>query len=260
MEESTFLYHAACPTCGSPDALAVYDTGTATCFSCGTYHPFYSGGPAATLHNSYKVKQTYKKLLPVYVTALPARQLTLATCKYYGYGGGRLFGHTYQVATYYWQDAPAAQHLRTRDKKFSWIGNTAYMQLYGQQLFKAGGERVYINEGEIDCMTVFQVLKKLYPSVSIPSGVTSAKKYFLMNYDWLNSFDEIVLCFDTDVKPKAVEAVAKSIAKCMALFEPGKIKLAALPLKDPNAMLKAGQVKELIYCLLHPETFEGEKL
>ena len=37
MGTSKFLHHGSCPSCGSSDALAVYDDGGEHCFSCG-YH------------------------------------------------------------------------------------------------------------------------------------------------------------------------------------------------------------------------------
>ena len=52
-----------------------------------------------------------------------------------------------------------------------WRGDTANPTLWGQHLWKsAKGKRLVITEGEIDCMTVGQLLETKWPVVSLPNG------------------------------------------------------------------------------------------
>ena len=62
-----------------------------------------------------------------------------------------------------------------KDKQFSVNGSTSNSGLFGQQLFN-GGKYVTITEGEIDPMSVYQMLGSKYPVVSIKNGVASAIK------------------------------------------------------------------------------------
>ena len=93
-------------------------------------------------------------------------------------------------------------------------------------------------EGEIDCLSVSQVVNG-YPVVSIPNGANNAKLAIKENIEWLERFEEIVLCFDMD---EVGQQGAKEAASLLTL---GKVKIMNLPLKDPNEMLKAGRIEEL---------------
>ncbi len=55
-----------------------------------------------------------------------------------------------------------------------------------------------MTEGEIDCLTVSQVQGNKYPVVSIPTGAASAAKVFRANFNWLESFEEVIVMFDMD--------------------------------------------------------------
>lgn len=52
------------------------------------------------------------------------------------------------------------------------------------------------------------------------------------------TLEEIVVCFDMDTAGRGAVQVSKE-------YIPGKLKIAELPLKDPNEMLVAGRSEEL---------------
>ena len=149
-----------------------------------------------------------------------------------------------QVATYF-DDAgkPVAQKLRFRDKTMKALGETKRIStmLYGRHLWRDGGKKVVVTEGEIDALSVSQLQDNRWPVVSIPNGGPGAAKALAANLEWLNKFDEVVLMFDDDdVGHAAVE-------ECAPLFPVGKCKIAHIDgFKDANEALVAGQGAKVI--------------
>lgn len=176
------------------------------------------------------------------VQELPARFLTSDTCQHFGYRVGKLDGKWVQMAPYC--DAsgtPVALKVRDAAKNFHVLGKLKdALPLFGQHLWRDGGKKVVITEGEIDCMSVSQVQGNKWPVVSVPNGAPGAKKALQAALEWLERFDEVILMFDQDEPGKA------AVAECAALFTPGKCKVASLPLKDPNELLKAGRGGEIV--------------
>ena len=163
---------------------------------------------------------------------LSKRGLTQETSKKYGYG---VNGNKDQCAPYFNEAGQAvAQKVRGPNKRFSWVGDIADIGLFGQQLARAGGKMIVITEGEIDAMSVFQAMGSSWPAVSVPNGAQSASVAIKAQLEFLNSYDKVVLCFDTDEPGQA------AVAECIELFTPGKVAVAQLGgFKDPNDMLLA---------------------
>ena len=86
-----------------------------------------------------------------------------------------------------------------------------------QQLFN-GGKFVTLTEGEVDAMSVYQMLGSKYPVVSIKNGVASALKDVKKSYTWLDKFDNIVINFDND------EVGREAAYKVAIYFNPGKLR------------------------------------
>lgn len=184
---------------------------------------------------------------------IPSRGLSEETCRRWAYGSASVHGEVVQVAQYHdpLTREVVGQKLRTKDKEFS-IRGSVRGQLYGRHLWRDSGKRVVITEGEIDAMSVDQALGGRWPVVSLPNGASSARGALSANLEWLNGFDEVVLCFDMD------DAGRTAIEECVGLFAPGKVKIATLPLKDANEMLKAKRVDELIRCLWDTKTYRPD--
>ena len=182
-------------------------------------------------------------------TALTKRGINEETCRHFGYTVGEATFQVEpgvfkslpaQIAPYYKDGTLVAQHCRSKNKDFLWVGDSKDCELFGQRLWRDGGKKVVITEGELDAMSLSQVQGNKWPVVSIPSGSKSAAKSLRANIEWLEKFEEVVLMFDMDEPGKeAVEA-------CAPLLTPGRCKVASLPLKDANDMLLAGRAKELI--------------
>ncbi|WP_448955708.1 DnaB-like helicase C-terminal domain-containing protein [Labrys neptuniae] len=199
--------------------------------------------------------------------ALNARKLTEETCRKFGYKVGKLFdGRTVQLAPYYDAEGTiVGTKVRPADKDgmFS-TGDMGNVLLFGQQLWERGGKKVVVTEGEIDCMTVSQVQNNKWPVVSIPKGTSNAKKDIARNLDWLCSFDEVILMFDTDephTRPKTGEIYypGQDAAKeCAQLFPPGKCKIATLPMKDPSDMLQAGQGSKIVDAIWQAKSYRPD--
>jgi twinkle protein len=110
-------------------------------------------------------------------------------------------------------------------------------ELFGMNFFTAGCSKIVtITEGELDALSVAQMLKSSYtnPVVSLPSA-TPSRKLWENCKDWLNSFDKIVLSVDTD---EAGNAVADKIAK---LFPNKVYRVPHETYKDANEFLQAGK-------------------
>jgi twinkle protein len=174
--------------------------------------------------------------------ALPPRSLEEETCKKFSYGIGEYKGKPCHVANYLNAEGTkvVAQKLRFANKEFTITGDASAMLLYGQHLWRDGGKKVIITEGEIDALSMSQVQGNKWPVVSLPNGADAAAKSIRKSLEWLERFEQVVLLFDND------EPGRKAARECAEILTPGKACLASLPMKDANEMLKAGKTKELI--------------
>jgi twinkle protein len=170
--------------------------------------------------------------------ASPQRCLTEDSCIKWEYG---ITLNGKQVANY---RTPAgrliAQKVREPGKKFYVLGSLSEAGLYGQHLWARGGRKIIVTEGEIDAISVSQQQEHKWPVVSVPTGAKGAKKALQAQLEWLESFEEVVLMLDND------EPGQEAARECSELFTPGKCKVATLPLKDANELLKAGRGEEII--------------
>lgn len=232
--------HQPCEDCGSHDALSMYDDGSSYCFSCNTYRK------NSVKEVVYMDEETLKDIKPeagLYpADGIPDRKLTADTCKKFGVKvivkAGGIAQHIYP---YYNKEGKfVAQKVRTvSGKQFHWLGPAKSATLFGQNVFPAKGSYITVTEGELDAMSVFQMQGSKYPVVSVKSGCTDVKS-IKDNYEYLDSFDHIVLCFDGD------EAGRKNAQKIAAVLPPKKVTIVKMPddLKDASEFLKAGKVEE----------------
>lgn len=127
-------------------------------------------------------------------------------------------------------------------KDFYWSGEAQAAPMFGSDKFSsAQSMTLTITEGQDDAMAVYQMMGH-YPVVSVKSS-GSAVKDISAQYDWVNSFDKIYLCFDND---KVGQKAAKQVAK---LFNVNKVYHVQMDrLKDANEYLMDGAkgVKEFV--------------
>ena len=254
-DESVFLRHDACPDCGSSDALGVYSDHT-YCFSCLKHTQEAQSdtkGDATTATSvSDKDKAIGQSLLQGEAQALPARGLTEETCQKFGYICTTHNGENVQAAMY--RDAkgrPVAQKLRTKDKKFSIIGDAKAMTLFGSHLWSKG-KKLVICEGEIDAMSVSQVQGHKWATVSLGHGAPSAVKTIKANWDYLMGFDELIIMMDSD---DAGVKAAQDIAEALPV---GKAKIAKLPCKDANECLVQNKGHEIINAIFQATDYRPD--
>ena len=243
IEEQPLEVHQPCPVCGSSDALAIYDKHT-FCFSCSNYK-------FIDKREDKQMKKLEWSPIIGEVKPLNARGINEDTCKKFGYTIGMYNGEKVQVATYRKEGNIVGQKIRTKDKDFRWLGDKN-PGLYGQQLWKAGGKKLCIVEGEIDALSLSQVQENKWPVCSLPSGAASASRAIKNSLEYINSFEQVIIMFDQDdVGREAAQNVAPLIA-------PGKCYIAELPMKDANEMLRAGKTSELINCMWSANKYTPE--
>lgn len=247
-EESEFVRHLPCDSCGSSDANSLYTDGHTYCFSCGAV-----GGEQNTTHREERVS---KQLVEVddYIE-LSSRGINRETCQKFRYGIGKHKGKTCQIAPYYNEDGLVAQHLRFAGKEFSWVGDAKNLQLFGQHLWKASDKQQYlvITEGEIDCLSVSQVRDNKWATVSLPNGAKSAAKVIKNNYDWVCSFEQIILFFDNDAPGR------EAMEQCCSILPIGKTRVVKdFPYKDANEALLARDFRSIISAIFDAETYSPE--
>jgi twinkle protein len=251
-EESEVIeQHLPCSSCGSSDALCLYSDSHTFCYSCRKYtFGDQQKGERSKMASNRKPKPPIERESLI-LEPLKARGITKETCQKYSYYKSKVDGKDVQVACYIKDGEVQGQKIRWANKDFRIFGNIDEV-FFGQHLFLGGGKKLIVCEGEIDCLTVSQIQGNKYPVVSIPKGAGSAKKTFKAQLEWLELFDEIIVIFDMDV------AGREAVQSIKGIVSPGKLKIAELSLKDPNAMLLAGKVEELTRSIWNAEVYRPE--
>jgi twinkle protein len=250
-----------CPACQSNgedskgDNLVRYDNGSAYCFACKHTEYEMSSKPESKKVTPVTQPTAKKKQLCTTgsIKALVARKITKPTCQKFDYQVVTTNGKEWHIANYTDKAGKVVcQKLRSPDKKFTWVGDTKHIELFGQHLWKKGGKRLVITEGEIDALTVSQVQQNKWPVVSLPSGAAGAVKAIKDNLEFVESFETVVLCFDAD------EAGQKAAVEVATLLTPGRAHITRLALKDPNEYLKNGDVDGLTTCLWNSSPYRPD--
>ncbi len=227
--------HLPCESCGSSDALAVYPDHT-FCFSCGEWKP-----TGETMEEEHIQQDTNFNFVDHQASFSRKRKLNKETFIKFDSGLGKTSKGDCQVYDYFDNDKNlVAQKIRYKGKKFEILGDFKKVNLFGQHLWPSGGKRVVVTEGEIDAMTISQIQDHKWPVVSVPNGAQGAKKAVAKNVEWLNTFEQVVFCFDND------EQGVKAASECAAILPAGKAKIASTTLKDANEMLVNDKEAELI--------------
>lgn len=233
------------PECGSHDARQVYDNGTSFCFSCSKWFSKSAEKKAAKEETvatapeddkevQDKIKQQIEEIEGYESRGFKDRGITKEVAKFFNVkvsynSAGEIDTHYYP----YLKDGVVGYKVRRLPKSFTIVGHAS--GLFGKNLFSGAGKRLVITEGEIDALSVAQAYmdkyKKIYPVVSLTSA--SDKNALLENRDWVRSFQEVVLCLDSD-KP-GEEATSRSLKQIGI----DKVKICKLPQhhKDANDIL-----------------------
>ena len=219
--------HQPCKTCGSSDGLAEYDDHS-YCFVCKTYIPFFK--EQMITNDNYTIQH------------LSWRNVDKETFKFYGCsfkvdnsGIPHSVSYPYVSST----GEPATKERRIDVKQFYSTGAMNDSSLFGMDRFSAGSARaITVTEGELDALSVYQMLGSRYPAVSV-RGSSSARRDCERARDYLNSFERIYLCFDSD------EPGQKALKEVASLFDVNKVVHVKLDrYKDANEYLVNNAAEE----------------
>ena len=253
--ESKFLKHIPCEACGSSDGNSLYDDGHEYCHVCHTYK--HSEDHEIARYNSTKGNIVYLSKTTQAIEqkgtfkAIPDRGISLATCE--------KFGVTQDESRHYYpyhdtDGSRVAYKVRSvGDKSFSISGSFTGATLFGQSIFHTSGKYVTVYEGELDALAGYQLTGSQWPSVSIRNGAQAALKDCKAQYEWLNSFENIVICFDGD--EPGIKA-AKEVAELFG--NKAKIVKHLNGYKDACDYLIAGATKEFVSAWWRAEAYKPD--
>jgi twinkle protein len=224
MSDPLFRRHEPCPECGSKDNVGVWANGNEHCFSLECNYHITGTGNTMQIEQQNKVTTLTKGML----TDIPDRSITEDTCRKYEVTveGNKHFYPLFDDAGIH----VANKIRKVSTKEFYSEGKVASGTLFGQKGFPEGGKYITLCEGEIDALSAYQMLGSKWPVVSVKTGAAGAAKDVANNYDFLTSFDHVVICFDND------DAGNKAAKKVAEILSP-KAKIMPLQYKDANDYL-----------------------
>ena len=222
-----------CPHCTSSNAYTEYPNGY-KCFSCGTY-VHKKDNQVTNVSNLYpsntdQPKETFN--------FYPTRGLKDNTLKHYHVYTQFINGEPVKTIFPYGPNASKTRFLAKKD--FKTDGLISEVPLFGMDKFEKGSRKsITITEGEYDALSIYQVTNGETAAVSIKSA-TSAKRNCTEAFDYINSFDKIILAFDNDNPGKqATQEVA-------SIFDPKKVHIIEwTQYKDDNEYLQNNKWDEL---------------
>jgi len=250
-----------CDDCGSSDGKVLFSDGHSYCFVHNQYYPSTDEerGDYENMMNANQSDDVVrnfpstsgsqydnKPLVMGYFTNIKDRAINKDTCEKFGVrvvsdATGKIIKHLYPY--YDKNGAHISNKIRDVDSKAFESqprGSLGKAGLFGEHLFTGGGKYITICEGELDALSAYEMMGSKWPVVSIKDGAQSAVRNCKASYNFLNSYENIVICFDNDEHgKKAAVAVAE-------IFEPNKCKIVNLSLKDANEYLKAGKREEFM--------------
>lgn len=201
-------YGLPCPSCKSSDAYSEYDDGHGYCFSCSRYTPPDDGGPGGP-KGDVMTEQNYS------FQSIDWRGIDKRTLQKYGVkakvsedGGVEEIHYPLQSKVLQIRKLKF-EHLRDKWRIVSEKMPDGCM--FGVESFGKGSSKsITITEGYDDAMAVYEALGSQYPVVSVRSA-SSVKKDLQANFEYINSFEKIYLCFDNDEPGKKALTTAASI-------------------------------------------------
>lgn len=227
------------------------------CFACGTVVPDPYKDRPADYRPSFKGKSSEEVAKEIEeityeykCSDLPDRKLKKEYLEHFGVKVGLSETDGTTVVSHYYpyenKGEIVGYKVRIVDgKRMFSVGDQRNVDLFGwSQALQAGGKKLFITEGELDAVALFQIMKEknkgtpyadLSPAVvSLAHGASSAAKDIAKCLtDIRRHFKEIILVFDMDEPgKKAAEEVMKVVPDAF---------VASLPEKDANECLIKGK-------------------
>jgi twinkle protein len=226
------IKHKPCEKCGSSDAASMNHDNWWTCFSCGERWP--DGGEYIDLTDEREQGVVTMQTHGCYKSY---EYIPVEVCK--------KFGIRTDAKDIYFEYRDENGNICAQKKRIDGNKNQTFTEgawgegkLFGQHLWDTGGKYIIITEGEKDAASVY-AMDKRYKVVSIRNGAKAALKDCKKEFKFLDSFENVVICFDAD---EAGQKAAKEVA---ALF-PAKSKIMKMPTgcKDAHDVFKFGNAEE----------------
>lgn len=249
--------------CTSSDGFQYNDSGFGQCFVCNRNYPSAGMKLKEGAKEMYPPKEGktaptvgYWSIDPAKADFINPRGLDEDVARMYGIQSQYdAKGNIYRLAIKW----PETVQYRKMDedaegpKYRNKAGGGSFAYDLGGPEFNAGtSKRIYITEGMMDAASLFQILGKNYPVKAIPSA--SITKEFLTkkskkNFDYLNSFKEIVYAGELD-------PAGKSAAELLYSAFPEKFYFVSMSKhKDANEFLMAGAGDDLKWAALKPQRY-----
>lgn len=168
--------------------------------------------------------------------ALPERDLDADTLRFFGVTAtdSRVYYPYYDE-----EGRISGYKVRQRAEKKFWAEG-ALQPLFGWNKFPRGGKYLTLTEGENDALASFALTGSKWATASIPNGAQGAVKACQEAYEYIDSFENVVICFDSDVP-------GQQAARAVAELFPTKSKIVRLTkFKDANEYLSNGCAKEYV--------------
>ncbi len=242
------LSKGPCSSCGSKDNLVEFlgfdGQPIQKCFTegCTLPHRVGEGKPKEIALPSSLVQGR--------TIALEKRKISTETCDRFSVQCGDYQGLQAIIFNYYDSDKNIiSQKLRTSKVKGLWVNRQNDVTFFGQQNWTPHeNTSIIVTEGELDCLSIYEVLGEQQAVISIADGAgAQTKEEFKRNLRWLGAWGKVILCFDNDIAGKgALEEVA-------SLLSPEKVFQIEFPLKDANEMLTENRGRELRQIALTPK-------
>ena len=246
---STFVEHKPCPACRETggdragDNLAIYSDGHGYCNKCGHYSKGEEEFTGEPLYEEVSIMQT---ITPRGVSNSAIRDRRISSKITSKFGVTVAFDKEGKIEKHYYPyfDSNESNRLlgykeRTvATKEFQIVGTNKGSGLFGQNANRSGGKYLTICEGEIDALSISEMFDGKWQVVSLKNGASSSARDIKDNLEYIESFDNVVLCFDQD------QAGFDAVKACQDIISVGKLKVCKLPMKDASDMLVNGKVKE----------------
>ena len=174
-------HHINCPnkSCNSSDAFS-YKEGDewGYCFSCNTSSPINALSESTMTKPTQEAtsKLNIEDIAEYPIRGFQERAIKKTVTEFYkvrvSYDTeGGIDAHFYPYTK---NNTIVAYKERKLPKKFTTHGDFKHVELFGQSLFPAGGRKLIVTEGELDCLSVAQAqhdhYNVFYPVVSLASA------------------------------------------------------------------------------------------
>jgi twinkle protein len=184
----------------------------------------------------------------------PWRGIPRRVLEFYEVKTKLLNGKEFEIAFPYGDDAVKVRPFD--GKAFRCVGKFKDAGMFGQDKFDPGSKQsITICEGEPDALSAYEMLREKSACVSLKTGAASAYSDAVNNYEYINSFSKIYLCFDND------KAGQDAIRSLQGLFDFRKVYHVKFhKRKDANEYLVNGDADEFEQVWLAAKRFAPDNI